>query len=47
MTISSIRKRDGRLMPFDEEKIVHAINNTRYVSNETKEKVYQAIAELG
>ena len=25
MTISSIRKRDGRLMPFDEEKIVHAI----------------------
>ena len=25
MTISSIRKRDGRLMPFDEEKIVNAI----------------------
>ena len=27
--------------------VSHTINNTRYVSNETKEKVYNAIAELG
>ena len=27
--------------------VSHTINNTRYVSAETKEKVYQAIAELG
>lgn len=27
--------------------VSHTINSTRYVSGETKEKVYRAIAELG
>ena len=37
----------ARLAGVSTATVSHTINNTRYVSSETKEKVYQAIAELG
>ena len=40
VTISDVAKLAG-------VSVSHTINNTRYVSNETKEKVYRAIEELG
>ena len=43
VTISDVAKLAG----VSTATVSHTINNTRYVSNETKEKVYQAIAELG
>lgn len=43
VTISDVARRAG----VSTATVSHTINNTRYVSNETKEKVYQAIAELG
>lgn len=43
VTISDV----ARLAGVSTATVSHTINNTRYVSNETKEKVYQAIAELG
>ena len=43
VTISDVAKLAG----VSTATVSHTINNTRYVSNETKEKVYSAIAELG
>lgn len=43
VTISDV----ARLAGVSTATVSHTINNTRYVSNETKERVYQAIAELG
>ena len=43
VTISDVAKLAG----VSTATVSHTINNTRYVSNETKEKVYNAIAELG
>ena len=43
VTISDV----ARLAGVSTATVSHTINNTRYVSDETKEKVYQAIAELG
>jgi LacI family transcriptional regulator len=43
VTISDV----ARLAGVSTATVSHTINNTRYVSSETKEKVYQAIAELG
>lgn len=43
VTISDV----ARLAGVSTATVSHTINSTRYVSNETKEKVYQAIAELG
>jgi len=43
VTISDV----ARLAGVSTATVSHTINNTRYVSNETKEKVYRAIAELG
>lgn len=43
VTISDVAKMAG----VSTATVSHTINNTRYVSNETKEKVYQAIQELG
>jgi LacI family transcriptional regulator len=43
VTISDV----ARLAGVSTATVSHTINNTRYVSKETKEKVYQAIAELG
>ena len=43
VTISDV----ARLAGVSTATVSHTINNTRYVSGETKEKVYQAIAELG
>lgn len=43
VTISDV----ARLAGVSTATVSHTINNTRYVSAETKEKVYQAIAELG
>ena len=43
VTISDVAKLAG----VSTATVSHTINNTRYVSEETKEKVYQAIAELG
>ena len=43
VTISDVAKLAG----VSTATVSHTINNTRYVSSETKEKVYQAIAELG
>lgn len=43
VTISDVAKLAG----VSTATVSHTINNTRYVSNETKEKVYKAIAELG
>ncbi len=43
VTISDVAKLAG----VSTATVSHTINNTRYVSNETKEKVYQAIAQLG
>ena len=43
VTISDVAKLAG----VSTATVSHTINNTRYVSNETKEKVYRAIAELG
>lgn len=43
VTISDV----ARLAGVSTATVSHTINNTRYVSQETKEKVYQAIAELG
>ena len=43
VTISDVAKLAG----VSTATVSHTINNTRYVSGETKEKVYQAIAELG
>ena len=43
VTISDV----ARLAGVSTATVSHTINNTRYVSEETKEKVYQAIAELG
>ena len=37
----------ARLAGVSTATVSHTINNTRYVSEETKEKVYKAIAELG
>jgi LacI family transcriptional regulator len=43
VTISDVAKLAG----VSTATVSHTINNTRYVSGETKEKVYQAISELG
>ena len=43
VTISDV----ARLAGVSTATVSHTINNTRYVSEETKEKVSQAIAELG
>ncbi len=43
VTISDV----ARLAGVSTATVSHTINNTRYVSGETKEKVYRAIAELG
>ena len=43
VTISDVAKLAG----VSTATVSHTINNTRYVSNETKEKVYSAIAQLG
>ncbi len=43
VTISDV----ARLAGVSTATVSHTINSTRYVSNETKEKVYQAIKELG
>ncbi len=43
VTISDVAKLAG----VSTATVSHTINNTRYVSSETKEKVYQAIAQLG
>ena len=43
VTISDV----AQLAGVSPATVSHTINNTRYVSNETKEKVYRAIAELG
>ena len=43
VTISDVAKMAG----VSTATVSHTINNTRYVSGETKEKVYQAIAALG
>ena len=43
VTISDV----ARLAGVSTATVSHTINNTRYVSGETKEKVYQAIAEMG
>jgi LacI family transcriptional regulator len=43
VTISDVAKLAG----VSTATVSHTINNTRYVSGETKEKVYQAIQELG
>lgn len=43
VTISDV----ARLAGVSTATVSHTINNTRYVSSDTKEKVYQAIAELG
>ena len=43
VTISDV----ARLAGVSTATVSHTINSTRYVSSETKEKVYQAIAELG
>ena len=43
VTISDV----ARLAGVSTATVSHTINNTRYVSSETKEKVYSAIAELG
>lgn len=43
VTISDV----ARLAGVSTATVSHTINNTRYVSKETKEKVYSAIAELG
>ncbi|SFO93242.1 transcriptional regulator, LacI family [Oscillibacter sp. PC13] len=43
VTISDVAKLAG----VSTATVSHTINNTRYVSSETKEKVYNAIAELG
>ena len=43
VTISDVAKLAG----VSTATVSHTINNTRYVSSETKEKVYKAIAELG
>ena len=43
VTISDVAKLAG----VSTATVSHTINNTRYVSDETKEKVYRAIAELG
>ena len=43
VTISDV----ARLAGVSTATVSHTINNTRYVSSETKEKVYRAISELG
>ena len=43
VTISDV----ARLAGVSTATVSHTINNTRYVSQETKDKVYQAIEELG
>ena len=43
VTISDVAKLAG----VSTATVSHTINSTRYVSSETKEKVYSAIAELG
>ena len=43
VTISDV----ARLAGVSTATVSHTINNTRYVSSETKEKVYRAIEELG
>lgn len=43
VTISDVARRAG----VSTATVSHTINNTRYVSSETKEKVYAAIQELG
>ncbi len=43
VTISDVAKLAG----VSTATVSHTINNTRYVSNETKEKVYRAIEESG
>ena len=43
VTISDV----ARLAGVSTATVSHTINSTRYVSGETKEKVYRAIAELG
>ncbi len=43
VTISDVAKLAG----VSTATVSHTINKTRYVSNETKDKVYRAIAELG
>lgn len=43
VTISDV----ARLAGVSTATVSHTINSTRYVSNETKDKVYRAIAELG
>ena len=43
VTISDV----ARLAGVSTATVSHTINNTRYVSSETKEKVYKAIAQLG
>lgn len=43
VTISDV----ARLAGVSTATVSHTINNTRYVSQETREKVYQAIEELG
>ena len=43
VTISDVARQAG----VSTATVSHTINNTRYVSGETKEKVYQAIAQLG
>ena len=43
VTISDV----ARLAGVSTATVSHTINNTRYVSEETKEKVYKAITELG
>lgn len=43
VTISDV----ARLAGVSTATVSHTINNTRYVSSETKEKVYRAVAELG
>ena len=43
VTISDV----ARLAGVSTATVSHTINNTRYVSSETKDRVYRAIAELG
>ena len=43
VTISDV----ARLAGVSTATVSHTINSTRYVSEETKEKVFRAIAELG
>ena len=43
VTISDV----ARLAGVSTATVSHTINHTRYVSEETREKVYRAIAELG